>query len=140
MREFKSGISYKGRLEKGVDIVEGISALIKANNIKAGIIEGIGAVSSARLGYFNQGKKVYEEKIFDENMEIVSLTGNISLKDGEPFPHLHAIFSRRDFSNIGGHLLFQTIVYAFEFVIFALDGEPLKREFDEDTGLYIWKD
>lgn len=140
MREFKLGMIYKGRLKKGVDIIEGLSAFIRDNNIKAGIIKGIGAVSSAKLGYFNQNTKAYEERLFDENMEIVSLIGNISLKDNEPFPHLHASFSKRDFTLVGGHLMADTIVYAFEFVIFSLSGKPMEREFDEETGLFLWKD
>lgn len=31
------------------------------------------------------------------------------------------------------------IVYAFEFVITALEGEDLVREYDPATALYLWK-
>ena len=103
-----------------------------------GAISGIGALSEVRLGYFNAEAKKYEEKVFRENIEIVSLRGNISLKDNEIFPHLHAVLSRRDFSVVGGHL-FSGTVYAFEFEIIPFEGKPFVRGFDEDTGLFLWK-
>jgi len=139
MRKYELSKIYQGRLKKGDDIIQGITEILKDNAMNSGVIFGIGAVSSAKLGYFNQVDKKYEEEQFDEMMEIVSLNGNISIKNNEPFPHLHAAFSKRDFSAIGGHLLPGTMVYAFEFAIFALDGEHMVREFDADTGLFIWQ-
>jgi len=140
MKEFKLGKIYQGQLKKGNDIAQGLTKFLKDNKIKAGIIKGIGAVESAKLGYFNQQTKEYEERYFNENMEIVSLTGNISLKNDEPFPHLHAVFSKKDFSLVGGHLLSDTLVYAFEFEIVAFEGQPHIREFDQVIGLFIWND
>ncbi len=139
MKNFKLGNIYHGRLNKGDELISSLTSQIKENNINSGFIYGIGAVSSAKLGYFNTNTKKYEDKLFDENMEIVSLSGNISIKDGNIFPHIHAIFSKRDFSVVGGHLFSPTIVYAFEFMIYEYFGEPFVRNFDEDTGLYLLK-
>ncbi len=125
-------------LKKGEDLTKGLIAVLKDRDITAGAISGIGAVSKARLGYFNARTKKYEERIFEESLEIVSLKGNVSYKDGEIFPHLHAVLSRRDFSAFGGHLFHDTLVYAFEFEIIAFTGASFKRGFDEDTGLFLW--
>ncbi|GEM_PF-6241763 len=74
-------------------------------------------------------------------MEIVSLVGNISLKNNGLFPLLHSLFSKKDFSAIGGHLLSDTIVYAFDFEKITFERQqPHKREFNHDIGLFIWKD
>ncbi len=139
LREFKVSRIYQGSLDKGADIVEGLSAVMKQQHIEAGMISGIGAVSEARLAYFNAQTKLYEEKHFKENMEIVSLKGNISLKENAIFPHLHAVLSNKDYAAFGGHLLPKTSVYAFEFEIIPFGGKSFVRAFDEETGLFLWK-
>ncbi|MCX8026844.1 MAG: DNA-binding protein [Thermodesulfovibrionales bacterium] len=129
----------QGRLNKGDDIIEGLTRIITQNHIVAGVISAIGAVSKARIGYFDQEKKTYEEKEFEEPMEVLSLTGNISLKDGLPFAHLHIVLSKRDYSVIGGHLYNGTIVYALEYQIVPFYGGYFKRQLDDETGLYLWE-
>lgn len=139
MKFYRFGSIYQGRLNKGDELIDSLTNQLKERGIEAGLIFGIGAVSSTKLGYFNANAKKYEEKFFDENMEIVSLIGNISIKDNDIFPHIHALFSKRDFSVVGGHLFPPTIIYAFEFQIYEFTGEPPIRSFDEDTGLYLWQ-
>ena len=138
LKECKQGPIYQGSLDKGTEIINGLSHVMKMRNITTGMISGIGAVIEAQLGYFNAETKSYEKKLFQENMEIVSLKGNISFKDDELFPHLHVVLSRRDFSAVGGHL-FSGTVYAFEFEIISFPNMTLVREFDKDTGLFLWK-
>lgn len=57
-----------------------------------------------RLGYWNAEARAYEYRELDEQLEVVSFQGNCSLRDGEPFLHLHGVFGRRDFSVLGGHI------------------------------------
>lgn len=140
LREYKLKNIYQGRLEKGVDIIGGLTQVMKERSITAGVISGIGAVTEAHIGYFNAQTRKYEEVHLRENMEILSLRGNISIKDGGIFPHLHVVLSKRDFSALGGHLNTGTTVYAFEFEIISMEGEPFVRQFDNDTGLFLWKE
>ncbi|MGE5173946.1 MAG: PPC domain-containing DNA-binding protein, partial [Betaproteobacteria bacterium] len=128
-REFQMNRIYQGSLDKGADILEGLFGVMKQYHISAGIISGIGAVTEARLAYYNAETRTYEERAFPESLEIVSLKGNISIKDDAVFPHLHAILARRDFTAIGGHLLPTTYVFAFEFEIIPFTGEPFVRGF-----------
>ncbi len=139
LKEFQIQRVYQGSLNKGADILEGLLHIIKQHHISAGVISGIGAVTEARLAYYNQDTKTYEERAFLEHMEIVSMRGNISIKDDAFFPHLHAVLSRKDFTAIGGHLLPKTHVFAFEFEIISFIGDAFVRGFDELTGLYLWK-
>jgi uncharacterized protein len=140
-REYKTGaVVYQGSLLKGEDIIKGLTAVLKEKNITCGSIQGIGAVTQARIGYFNQEQKKYEELLLQEGLEILSLTGNISQKDGEIFPHLHVVLSGKDSKAIGGHLLNDTLIYAFEYQIVPFEGKPFVRKFDDDTGLFIWKE
>jgi len=98
----------------------------------------VGAVSRARLAFYDHESRTYEERDLPEPLEIVSLKGNISFKDHAIYPHLHAVFSRRDFSAIGGHVLPGTVVFAFEFEIVSFEGKPFVRGYDDATGLFLW--
>ena len=139
LREFKAGRIYQGSLGKGKEIIDGLAEVMRRHEITAGTISGLGAVSEAQIGYFNAQTKSYIKMVFHEHMEIVSLKGNISFKDNEVFPHLHVVFSRKDFSTVGGHLFEGSKVYAFEFEIVSFEGKSFTRGFDKDTGLFLWK-
>lgn len=129
----------QGRLYKGDEIISRLSSFLKDNSITSGIITGIGAVSFAKIGYYNQTEQKYIAKEFNEAMEILSLKGNISIKDNEPFMHLHIVLSKDDFTCIGGHLS-EAKIFAFEFEIIEFEGISFERGFDSDTGLFLWKD
>jgi len=129
----------QGRLNKGDDIMEALTKVITQNHIVAGVITAIGAISKAKIGYFDQELKRYEEREFNEPMEILSLMGNISLKDDMPFCHLHIVLSRKDYSVIGGHLYSGSMVYALEYNIVPFHGGSFKRNMDSETGLYLWE-
>lgn len=129
----------QGRLYKGDEIISGLSSFLKDNSITSGIITGIGAVSFAKIGYYNQTEQKYIAREFNEAMEILSLKGNISIKDNEPFMHLHIVLSKDDFTCIGGHLS-EAKIFAFEFEIIEFEGISFQRGFDSDTGLFLWKD
>jgi len=93
--------SFLLRLYKGEDILESLQKFCQHHsNIGAGTIQGIGAVSSAKIGFFD-GKK-YQENIFNENLEVLSLMGNIAENN---MVHLHGTFGKANSSCIGGHIM-----------------------------------
>lgn len=138
LREYKIKRIFQGRLFRGEEILSSITNIAKEKGITAGIVNGIGAVERAKIGYYDQSTRKYMSQEFTEPMEILSLKGNISIKDGEPFPHIHVILSREDYSSCGGHL-FEAKVFAFEFEIIEFEGTAYERGFDEDTGLMLWQ-
>jgi len=87
-----------------------------------------------RIGYFNSSLKKYEEHNYEGFFEVTSLIGNLSIKDGEPFLHLHGTFGKRDMSVIGGHVVSASIFPLLEVVITPTDNRAL-RMFDEKLGL-----
>ncbi len=138
LKDFNFKKIIQGRLFKGDEIISEITKILKEKSINSGLISGIGAVTKAKIGYYDQKTRQYMSKEFCEPMEILSLNGNVSLKDGEPFAHLHIILSKEDYTTIGGHL-FEAVVFAFEFEIIELHGIAYERGYDEDTGLFLWK-
>ena len=70
--------------------------------IRLGRIEVIGAVQKARLGFYDHHEKVYSFFDIDKEMEITSLTGDISLKNGSPFAHAHINLSDAHWAAVVG--------------------------------------
>ena len=130
---------FIGRLGFGCDLLEGLTGICGERNITLGRMAAIGAVSSARVGFYDQQAREYRYHDLDQPMEIASLTGNVSIKDGQPFVHAHVTLTDDQGRAFGGHLAPGTVVFACEFVIEAFDGPAFDRGFDEQTGLPLWK-
>lgn len=119
------------------EISEALAAFCKEMNIMSGEIYGLGAVNKVVLRFLNPATKKYEDLVFNEQMEMSNLTGNISRKDGEVYLHLHATFGRSDCSAIAGHLFTAVISGACELVLIPSEAE-IGRKFDEETGLNLY--
>jgi predicted DNA-binding protein with PD1-like motif len=124
------------RLEMGEELMESVQKIAASENVKLASISGIGACSKIEMGYIDLSIKDYVFKIFEGNMEILQATGNITLKDGEPFPHIHISVANEECKAFGGHLNEATISATFEGVMTIMDYE-INREFNEDLGLAL---
>ena len=124
------------RLEMGDRLMESAQKIAATENVKLASINGIGACSKIEMGYIDLSIKEYIFKTFEGNMEILHATGNITLKDGEPFPHIHISVSNDECKAFGGHLNEATISATFEGVMQIIDHE-IHREFNEDLGLAL---
>ena len=133
------GRKIMGRLAKGEDLLAALSKVALEEDISLGEVRAIGAVSQARVGYYNQEERQYYFLDLERPLEIVSLIGNISLKDGEPMVHAHVTLSDGDGRAFGGHLADGTLVFACEFTIQEYQSvTPLVRQMDDPTGLFLW--
>jgi uncharacterized protein len=101
--------------------------------------KAIGALSSVRLGWFNWETKRYEPSVsLDEQVELLSLIGDVALKDGEPQVHAHAVIGCRDGTAHGGHLLQARVRPTCE-VVLTESPAHLKKEFDPSAGIALIK-
>jgi uncharacterized protein len=131
--------SIIGQLAKGADLYNSITRIVQENSIKLGRVTAMGAVQKARVAYYDQKAMKYVDIDLDEPMEIVNLTGNVSVKDGRPFAHVHVVLSDAQGNARGGHLLpGGSPVFACEVIIEEFEGPELARSFDERTGLSLW--
>jgi hypothetical protein len=136
---FEAGRCMLGRLPHGKDLVKTIEDFCVHNSIQIGVFSVIGTVMSVTLGSYDQNQQVYVTCKKEEPLEIVNCTGNVSLKDGNITAHAHAVLADMNGQTIGGHIFSETIVYAAEIYIRELRGKPLEREYDDITGLSLWK-
>ncbi|HHY37090.1 MAG TPA: DNA-binding protein [Firmicutes bacterium] len=139
IKEGSVGRKLMGRFEHGADLLQALEELVEKEGIKAGALSLIGAVQEAKVAFFDQVTKEYKTIEFPESMEILSCSGNISLKDGKPFAHVHIILGDKEGRVWGGHLLPGTRVFAAEFVVEELAGIELEREYDATTSLSLWQ-
>ncbi|MBL6976202.1 MAG: DNA-binding protein [Deltaproteobacteria bacterium] len=135
---FKTEMVLVGRLARAEDILAGLTAVALERGIRAAVVQGVGATREAVLGFYDQEALEYRDHSIPEPMELLSLTGNISLKDGSPFVHVHAILSDEQGRAFGGHVMPGTRVFALEYSLMVLDGPELCREYDRETHLYLW--
>jgi len=121
-------------LETGEEVVSQIQRFARENNLNASRFTAIGAFSSATLGYFDWNQKDYEKIPVNEQVEVLSLIGDIALQDGEAKIHAHV--GKRDGSAHGGHLLEAYVRPTLEVVLTEAPGY-LKRSFDPESGLAL---
>jgi uncharacterized protein len=102
--------------------------------------EGVGFANlsrqglSARLGFWKPDQRADDDREFDEQLEVVSFVGNASVRDGEPFLHLHVALGRADLWVVGGHLDEAVVHPAIE-VWLRTEDVDLQRRRDPATGL-----
>lgn len=138
-RQFTRGRWFMGRLSRGDDLLTALQGKCSDLSVLQGEVRAIGAVACARIAYYNQSQRKYETVHLSRHLEILSLTGNVSLKGEEAFLHAHVVLGDEEGRAFGGHLAEGTEVFACEFVIQELLTEaPLSRGMDEATGLFLW--
>jgi uncharacterized protein len=127
---------YVMRLESGDDILQSLRQFASAKRLTAGLIEGIGSLSKVKLGHYDFKTKQYKYETFEDDLEILALSGNIASMNHQPLPHVHVTLGRRDFSVIGGHLDEGSSANMVEIAVGKLPGKLLKAK-DEEVGLNL---
>ena len=123
-------------LKAGSKIPDDILAIAKKERVVTARVEAIGGVEELRLAYFNRHAKRYEEHDFKEFLEVTGILGNVTLKDGKPFLHIHGTFGRSDLSTLAGHVMTAKVFPLLEVVITPTRNRALRR-FDDSLGLNV---
>ena len=137
MQHKKFGNTYMIRIDLGEDIVDSLKRLCEDEHILLGRVEAIGATNHAVIGVYDLAKKEYYPETIDEFMEIASLNGSITAKDGKPYIHLHATLADQHHMIHGGHVLEMRVGATCEMFVTVLDGE-VTRQKDEALGINLW--
>ena len=96
------GRKILGRLAKGEDLLAALEKVAREHGIILGEVQAIGAVSQARVGFYNQAERKYYFLDLARPLEIASLIGNISVKDEKPMVHAHVTLSDHDWPGLRG--------------------------------------
>ena len=122
------------RLQSGETVHESILAIARRERLRTARVEAIGTLRKAKVAYYNRKTKKYEEHTYNENMEVTSMLGNITVMEKKPFLHLHANLGRKDMSVVGGHLI-SAVVYPFLEVVITPTSNVASRRYDEALNL-----
>lgn len=130
--------TYAIILESGEEAMEQIKAFTSKLNLSASRFTAIGAFSDTTVGFFDFSIKDYKKNRFNQQMEVVSLVGDISVYKNEYKVHAHVVLADEKGAAYGGHLIKGTVHPTLEII---LDESPLylKREMDENSGLPLIK-
>ena len=137
--EYQPGRKWLARLSHEADLLGTLEKFAATKDIRVGRIDVIGAVKKAVIAYYDQEKQEYGSLHYNEPLEILICSGNLSIRENIHRAHLHITFGRRDGTTLGGHLMPGTVIFAAEAVIEELKGPELQRGFDSQTGLPLWK-
>jgi predicted DNA-binding protein with PD1-like motif len=123
-------------MAKGDEAYGQLSDFASENSITAAGITAVGGAREVTLGYFDPEINDYRSTTFSEQLEVLSLVGDIASKGGEPAVHAHLTLGRRDSSTIGGHLQRLTVWPTLEVVVTETPAH-LAKTVDPETGLAL---
>ncbi len=117
----------------GDEVNQGLLTFAKNHNLSASHFAAIGAFSEVTLGYFQWEKKEYKKIPVKEQVEVLSMVGDITLQDGEPKVHAHVVLGKSDGTAHGGHLIEARVRPTLE-VIVVESPKHLQRKYNPDVG------
>jgi uncharacterized protein len=126
-------------LDTGDEAMGCLKAFSEKEHVGGAQITAIGALSGARLAYFDWETKRYQPIEVNEQVEVASLVGDIAVgPDGAPSVHVHAVVGKRDGGALAGHLEQAYVRPTLEIIITEMP-EHLCKARDPATGLALIK-
>lgn len=122
--------------ETGDDAVQGLADYVRREHVTGASFTAIGGFSEVVLGYWDLDRKEYDRIPIREQLEVLSLVGDVAGYHGDLRIHAHAVVGKRDGTAHGGHLLEAKVRPTLEVVITEVPGH-LERETDPETGLAL---
>jgi predicted DNA-binding protein with PD1-like motif len=128
--------TYAVVLATGDETIGALQQFVRERKIDTAALTAIGAFERAVVGYFDWQLKDYRRIPVEEQVEVLSLIGDVAEAKGEPALHVHAVLGRSDGSVVGGHLLEGHVRPTLE-VILTEPPAHLRKKKDPETGLAL---
>jgi hypothetical protein len=128
--------TYALIFDKGDEVVAELTAFAEAHNLAGAHFTAIGAFSDVTLGYFDRTRKDYMKIPVREQVEVLSLVGDVARQQGEPKVHAHVVIGKADGTAHGGHLLAARVWPTLELVL-TESARTLARRSDPESGLAL---
>ncbi len=127
--------TYALVFDKGDEVTVTLLQFAKENQLTASYFTALGSFSNATLGFFERERKDYKRIEIEEQVEVMSLFGNIArAESGEHKLHAHVVIGKSDGTAHGGHLLKAHVWPTLELFL-TETSENLQRKVDEETNL-----
>jgi uncharacterized protein len=126
--------AYAVIFHKGDDALSGLVDFAVRNNVRDAHFTGIGATSSATLGWLDLSRKGYHPILINEQSEVLSMIGDIAEVKGKPSVHTHIVVGDHNGQTKGGHV-WKLIVNPTLEVFVTVHPVPLQKKFDSESGM-----
>jgi predicted DNA-binding protein with PD1-like motif len=122
--------------ETGEEVIAHLTEFATDRRLTACHFTAIGAFSDVTLGFFDWERKTYKKIPIHEQVEAISLLGDIALQDGKPTVHAHAVLGKSDGTAHGGHLMEGHVRPTLELILTEAPSY-LQRKMDQESGLAL---
>ena len=122
--------------DRGDEVIATIRSFAERNGIRGASFTAIGAFERVTIAWWSWTNKEYERREVEEQLEVLSLTGDITVENGRTKVHAHVSLGRRDGIAVGGHLLEATVRPTLEMQLIDY-GQELTRARDEKAKLSL---
>lgn len=121
--------------ETGDELFGGLGEFVKRERIESASFTAIGALASVKLAWFDWEAKEYRTSVeLEEQVELVSVVGDVAENKGEPSVHAHVVIARSTGDALGGHLRRAVVRPTCEVVLTETE-ERLRKRVDPESGL-----
>lgn len=128
--------NYVVILAKGDEVMSGLTDFAKENKVTSASFTAIGALSRATVAWFDDSRKEFKLVPIEQQVELVSMIGNIALSGDQPVVHSHVSVALPDGAVRGGHLINAFVFPTLE-LFMTVYPTPLHKQLDEATGLKL---
>lgn len=129
--------TYAVIFKTGDELAEGLSHFAQEQGLAGSSFKAIGALCSVKLGWFDwQTKRYVPSVVLNEQVELVSLIGDIALDNGKPKVHAHVVVAKANGTALGGHLLEAQVRPTCE-VLLTESPKHLQKQYDSESGLAL---
>lgn len=130
------GETYIVRLDPDEEILTKLAVLAEKEQIRLAEVSGLGALKELRVCVFDTAEKVFYDSSYTEALELLSLSGTITEKEGKPYLHIHAAAGDGTGRAVGGHLKEAIVSATAEIVVHVINGS-VGRSFHDKIGLNL---
>ncbi len=128
--------TYAVIFSTGDEVLAGLTEFAETYHLAASRITGIGAISSATLGWLDLQKKMYRKITVDGQVEVLSMLGDIALYNGKPVIHAHMVVGYPDGAAHGGHLIEAHVRPTLEVIVTEYP-KAMHKQADPDSGMAL---
>ena len=136
LAENKGVKKYAIVLAKGDEVMSGLTDFARQNNVTSASFTAIGAFSHATVAWFDDNRKEFKLIPIKQQVELISMTGDIALSGEQPIVHTHVAVASSDGTVRGGHLIEAEVFPTVELFL-TVYPTALHKQLDEATGLKL---
>ncbi len=126
------------RMDRGEEVCGTLAGICEKEGVALAEVSALGAVDRAEMAIYDVPTRTFFRRTFEGPMEIGSLTGSVTRKDGKPYLHLHGTVCDSELNAHGGHIVALRVSATCEMIVRAFPG-AVGRRMDEEIGLNVFR-